>query len=225
VDFVVESFLPDPTAVLSSADSVDELVLIMNTEHAIDKNDLLVRISCLRRRINSIKAKLLRKEFLLQQLVMPVMRQSFVAQRIDVIERYEHALSQVVDVAKRLKVATDVVHHANATFLSTIDLRMAQSSQTLSRKVEMLNTITTIVIPMNAIVAVFSMNVLVPYQNDQPPYQNYNAFSFMMSLFAAWVLLWAAWLTHKYMRLRKESEEKRKVEQTIRAAFQGPTAR
>ncbi|ORC85725.1 MGT2 magnesium transporter, partial [Trypanosoma theileri] len=76
--FTCETYLPDPTSLISEVDCIDEIVMLVAPGKR-DQADLLRRISVLRRRMAAVNRQLYMKEKLLQELMGPTMRTTFVS--------------------------------------------------------------------------------------------------------------------------------------------------
>jgi Mg2+ and Co2+ transporter CorA len=205
VDFVVESFLPDPTVALENARVVDELIVTMGSKSG-DRQDILLRISTLRARISAQRAHLFRKEQLLRQLLTPSMRSSFVAKRLSIVEQYDHTLSHISHVAQRLDAARDALTYANANFISFVGMNLAKSSMEMSRVMQPLSLLMTIILPINIMAGLWGTNFYVPFQVDY--YPTYNAFAVMMGVVGVWVLLWTWPLVKPFLARRTKRADK-----------------
>ena len=215
-DFVVESFLPDPTKVLSEVDSVDEMVLLIAPDSHNDQADLLKRIALLRRRISSQRAYLFRKEQLVQQLLMPSMRSTFVTRNASIAERYKHTLAQIGHVAERLDAARDILNQANSNFVSGVSMSMSQASTRMNLKMQLLSQVATICLPLNLVAGIFGMNVDIPYAQADG-YTDLTAFYVIVGCMGLWLLLMSPPLVRTFIKMRREKFLMRKASQQLQA--------
>lgn len=207
IEFVTETFLPDPTALLTQVDSVDELVLLIPGEQS-DQADLLRRIADLRRKISSKRVALFRKEQLVQQLLMPSMRNSFVSRQSSIAEQYRHTVAQVGHILERLDSARDVLNQANANFLQGISMTMAQSSTQMTLKMTMLSQVATLCLPLSIVTGAFGMNVTVPFQTDREP--SLTAFAVILGCMGLWLTLWLPSIFSTFLQIRKEQAKRKR---------------
>ncbi len=210
VDFVVESFLPDPTKVLAEVDSVDEMVLLIAPDSHNDQADLLRRIAILRRHISSQRGNLFRKEQLVQQLLMPSMRSTFLSSSSSVVERYKHTLSQINHVAERLDAARDILNQANSNFVSGVSMSMSQASTRMNLKMQLLSQVATICLPLNLVAGIFGMNVNVPYAQADG-YTSLTPFFVIVGCMALWLVLLSPPLVKTFIKMRREKSLMRKA--------------
>ncbi|KAK7200341.1 MGT2 magnesium transporter [Novymonas esmeraldas] len=187
VAYSSEMMLPDPTALLSEVDCIDEMVLLIAPGQR-DQPDLLRRVALLRRRISSFRGLLYLKEKLLRELVTPSMRGSFVAcDMLQVMPIYKEALDKNTQVADRLDDARDILNQANLNFVTGVSMRMSQSSANMDFKMQILGQVATICLPLNLIASIFGMNCEVPWLAATHP--NLNAFWGIIGVMGAWVLI------------------------------------
>lgn len=202
--FTSETMLPDPTALLGEVDCIDEMVLLI-APGARDQPDLLRRVALLRRRISGFRARLYLKEKLLQELVTPAMRGSFVSRDNNhhsinsfinnsnnfggggVLPLYKDTLEKITHVADRLDGARDILNQANLNFVTGVSMRMSQSSANMDFKMQVLGQVSTICLPLNLIASIFGMNCTVPWQSDTHP--SLHAFFAIIGCMFVWVLL------------------------------------
>ncbi|KEG09082.1 MGT2 magnesium transporter [Trypanosoma grayi] len=194
VDFVTETFVPDPASVLAQVDALDEMVLHISDEQ--DQPDLLRRVALLRRRISTQRTLLYRKERLVRQLLMPLMRTSFVAQDDDIADLYKHTLVSVVHVAERLDNARDLLNHSNMNFVAMVSMRMSQDSARMDVKMQVLTQVATICLPLSLVASIFGMNVTVPWEQTG----ELNAFWGIIGFMVLWLVVC---LIPTLMNLRK----------------------
>ncbi|KPI83707.1 MGT2 magnesium transporter (MGT2) [Leptomonas seymouri] len=187
VAYTSEMMLPDPTALLSEVDCIDEMVLLIAPGER-DQPDLLRRVALLRRRISSFRAVLYLKEKLFRELVTPSMRGSFVScDTHQVIPIYKEALDKNTQVADRLDDARDILNQANLNFVTGVSMRMSQSSANMDFKMQILGQVATICLPLNLVASIFGMNCEVPWQSDT--HDNLNAFWGILGVMIAWVII------------------------------------
>lgn len=185
VAYSSEMMLPDPTALLSEVDCIDEMVLLIAPGER-DQPDLLRRVALLRRRISSFRGLLYLKEKLLRELVTPSMRGSFVAcDMLQVMPIYKEALDKNTQVADRLDDARDILNQANLNFVTGVSMRMSQSSANMDFKMQILGQVATICLPLNLLASIFGMNCMVPWQSDTHP--ELHAFWGIIGVMVAWV--------------------------------------
>jgi Mg2+ and Co2+ transporter CorA len=206
LEFVTESFLPDPTVALAEVDSVDEMVLLVGSEqYKKDQADLLLRIAILRRKISSQRASLFHKEQFVQQLLMPAIRTTFVSKHSSIHEHYKHTLSQLAHVAQRLDAARDILNQANSNFISNITMNMSHSSSRMNLKMELLTQVATLCLPLNLVAGIFGMNVEVPFQTDT--HTSLTAFYVIIGCMAGWFLLMSPQLISTFRQMRQQEKE------------------
>lgn len=187
VSYTSEMMLPDPTALLSEVDCIDEMVLLIAPGER-DQPDLLRRVALLRRRISSFRGTLYLKEKLLRELVTPAMRGSFVScDTQHVMPIYKEALDKNTQVADRLDDARDILNQANLNFVTGVSMRMSQSSANMDFKMQILGQVATVCLPLNLIASIFGMNCEVPWQSDT--HDNLHAFWGIIGVMAAWCLI------------------------------------
>ncbi|CAJ1027362.1 putative CorA-like Mg2+ transporter protein [Leishmania shawi] len=187
VAYSSEMMLPDPTALLSEVDCIDEMVLLIAPGER-DQPDLLRRVALLRRRISSFRGLLYLKEKLLRELVTPSMRGSFVAgDMLHVMPIYKEALDKNTQVAVRLDDARDILNQANLNFVTGVSMRMSQSSANMDFKMQILSQVAVICLPLNLLASIFGMNCEVPWLAETHP--NLRAFWGIVGLMVGWVLL------------------------------------
>ncbi|KAH9599534.1 Mg2+ transporter protein [Trypanosoma melophagium] len=166
VCFTCEAFLPDPTSLLSEVGNIDEMVLLISPGQQ-DQADLLRRVALLRRRISNFRTSLFLKEKLLQELIAPTMRSSFVAKDPAAVRTYKEALEKVMQVSERLDDTRDMLNQANLNFVTGVSMRMSQASAGLDFKMSILNQVAAVCLPINLVISIFGMNCKVPYITDQ----------------------------------------------------------
>lgn len=187
VTFTSETMLPDPTALLSEVDCIDEMVLLI-APGTRDQPDLLRRVALLRRRISAYRARLYLKEKLLQELVTPAMRGSFVSRDTAfIIPLYKDSLDKITQVADRLDDARDILNQANLNFVTGVSMRMSQSSANMDFKMQILGQVATICLPLNLVASIFGMNCTVPFQSDTHP--TLYAFFGVVGVMLLWCLV------------------------------------
>lgn len=187
VAYTSEMMLPDPTALLSEVDCIDEMVLLIAPGER-DQPDLLRRVALLRRRISSFRGVLYLKEKLLRELVTPSMRGSFVSCDMHhVMPIYKEALDKNTQVADRLDDARDILNQANLNFVTGVSMRMSQSSANMDFKMQILGQVATICLPLNLIASIFGMNCEVPWQAET--HDNLHAFWGILGVMAAWIII------------------------------------
>lgn len=187
VAYTSEMMLPDPTALLSEVDCIDEMVLLIAPGER-DQPDLLRRVALLRRRISSFRGVLYLKEKLLRELVTPSMRGSFVSCDMhQVMPIYKEALDKNTQVADRLDDARDILNQANLNFVTGVSMRMSQSSANMDFKMQILGQVATICLPLNLIASIFGMNCEVPWQSDT--HDNLHAFWGILGVMVAWIII------------------------------------
>lgn len=187
VAYTSEMMLPDPTALLSEVDCIDEMVLLIAPGER-DQPDLLRRVALLRRRISSFRGVLYLKEKLLRELVTPSMRGSFVSCDVhEVMPIYKEALDKNTQVADRLDDARDILNQANLNFVTGVSMRMSQSSANMDFKMQILGQVATICLPLNLVASIFGMNCEVPWQSES--HDNLHAFWGILGVMAAWVII------------------------------------
>ena len=187
VDYVIASFLPDPTNLLEEVDRIDEAVLFFASVKE-DQKDLLRTMAALRKKISTIRATLFQKEKFVQQLLSPAMRTTFVSRNPRIADHYKHTISQIAHVAQRLDAARDVLSQANSNFVSGVSMEMAGASNQMNLKMHMLSQVASVCLPLNIITGLGGMNVTIPYQSDGPGtslWPFWAIFCFMV----AWVFL------------------------------------
>ncbi|RNF01102.1 MGT2 magnesium transporter [Trypanosoma conorhini] len=189
VCFACEAFLPDPTSLLTEVGSIDEMVLLIAPGKQ-DQTDLLRRVALLRRRIADFRMGLYFKEKLLQELIAPTMRSSFVAKESNTVQAYKEALNKVGQVSGRLDDARDMLNQANLNFVSGISMRMLQGSAVLDFKMTILNQVAAVFLPIHLVISLFGMNCMVPFHKDA--YPTLTAFWVICAGFALWFLLFMA---------------------------------
>ncbi|KAG5477507.1 hypothetical protein CUR178_05211 [Leishmania enriettii] len=187
VAYSSEMMLPDPTALLSEVDCIDEMVLLIAPGQR-DQPDLLRRVALLRRRISSFRGLLYVKEKLLRELVTPAMRGSLVAcDMLHVMPIYKEALEKITQAADRLDDARDTLNQANLNFVTGVSMRMSQSSANMDFKMQILSQVAVICLPLNLLASIFGMNCEVPWLAETHP--NLNAFWGIIGLMMVWVLI------------------------------------
>ncbi|RNF11730.1 MGT2 magnesium transporter, partial [Trypanosoma rangeli] len=112
VCFTCETYLPNPTGLISEVDCIDEMVMLVAPGRS-DQPDLLRRISMLRRRMSAENARLYLKEKLLQELMGPTMRTTFVSHDPCVMQAYREVFAELSQVLERMEVARDSLNHVN----------------------------------------------------------------------------------------------------------------
>jgi Mg2+ and Co2+ transporter CorA len=224
VEFVTESYLPDPIAVLAEADSVDEMVLFVGGStdgpYRGDQADLLLRIAMLRRKISTLRAALYQKEQFVQQMMMPAIRTTFVSRSSVVIDIYRHITAQTGHVAERLDAARDVLNQANNNFISQITMHMSHASSRTNLKMQMLTQVSTMFLPLNLVAGLFGMNVQIPFQNDSHP--TLTAFYVIIGCMGAWLLLTSTSLLMTLRELRTASKASEEAAREHQRAIDAP---
>ncbi|KAF8292215.1 hypothetical protein TcYC6_0117820 [Trypanosoma cruzi] len=189
VCFTCEAFLPDPTSLLAEVGNIDEMVLLISPGEQ-DQRDLLRRVALLRRRISNFRTGLYLKEKILQELIAPTMRLSFVAKEPDTVRDYKETLGKVRQVSERLDDARDMLNQANLNFVTGVSMRMAQASAGLDFKMSLLNQLAAICLPIHLVISVFGMNCKVPFNRDE--YPTLVPFWIICAAFVFWALLCAS---------------------------------
>ncbi|RNE97697.1 MGT2 magnesium transporter [Trypanosoma rangeli] len=152
-----------------------------------DQPDLLRRISMLRRRMSAENARLYLKEKLLQELMGPTMRTTFVSHDPCVMQAYREVFAELSQVLERMEVARDSLNHVNLNFVNAVSMRMSQASAGFDLRMMFISQITTICLPMNLIASFFGMNCKVPWSADDVP--NLNCFWSVVGIMCAWALI------------------------------------
>ncbi|KEG08217.1 MGT2 magnesium transporter [Trypanosoma grayi] len=202
VCFTCEAYLPDPTALISEIDCIDEMVMLVEPGRR-DQTDLLRRVSVLRRRIAASNRQLYIKEKLLHELVGPTMRTTFVSRDPCVVCAYRETHGKLSQVLDRLEIARDTLNHANLNFMNAVSMRMSQSSARLDWMMTFLSQIATVCLPANLLASMFGMNCRVPWQADE--YDNLNAFWGIVGLILVWMAVCFVVPIHTYFFQREEA--------------------
>lgn len=146
-------------------DQLDELMLqVMPSE--VDHNDLLVRFRQVRHRVASFHVELLEKERFLQQLLLPVMRRSVVCRDPNSTERYQRALTQSHGGIEKLRRARDTVNLSSMNLISGVAARLIQHCHYMDHVNHVQTQIALVVMPVNILPGLFTMNVKVPFQES-----------------------------------------------------------
>ncbi|ESL10293.1 hypothetical protein TRSC58_01977 [Trypanosoma rangeli SC58] len=186
VCFACEAFLPDPTSLLAEVGNIDEMMLLIAPGEQ-DQTDLLRRVAVLRCRIANFRMGLYLKEKLLQELIAPSMRASFVAKAPGAVQAYKETLDKVRQVSGRLDDTRDMLNQANLNFVCGVSMRMAQGSAMLDFKMSILNQVAAVCLPIHVVISLFGMNCRVPYIKDD--YPTLTAFWVICAGFALWAIV------------------------------------
>ncbi|RNF18334.1 MGT2 magnesium transporter, partial [Trypanosoma conorhini] len=142
VCFTCETYLPNPTGLISEVDCIDEMVMLVAPGKR-DQSDLLRRIAVLRRRMSTENARLYLKEKLLQELMGPTMRTTFVSRDLGAVRAYREAFVELSQVLERMEVARDALNHVNLNFVNAVSMRMSQASAGFDYRMMVISQITT----------------------------------------------------------------------------------
>ncbi|KAF5222007.1 hypothetical protein C3747_93g56 [Trypanosoma cruzi] len=186
VCFTCETYLPNLTGLISEVDCIDEMVLLVAPGKR-DQTDLLRRVSVLRRRMSTENARLYLKEKLLQELMGPTMRTTFVSRDSELVKAYREVFMELSQVLERMEVARDTLNHVNLNFVNAVFMRMSQASAGFDYRMMVISQISTICLPLNLLASFYGMNCKVPWSADD--YNNLNCFWVIMSIMLAWTII------------------------------------
>ncbi|SCU69901.1 CorA-like Mg2+ transporter protein, putative [Trypanosoma equiperdum] len=166
VCFTCEASFPAPASLLSEVGDINEVVFLISPGEQ-DQTDLLRRVALLRRRISSFRTALFLKEKLIHQLISPAMRLTFVSKSHPSAVAYKEILARVQKVSEKLDDARDMLNHANLNFITGVSMRMSQASAGLDFKMNILNSVAAVSLPINLVVSLFGMNLKVPFMTGE----------------------------------------------------------
>ncbi|CCD20338.1 hypothetical protein, conserved [Trypanosoma vivax Y486] len=184
VCFTCEARLPDTTPLVTEVDCIDEMMMLVAPGKS-DQTDMLRRVALLRRRLSSTTRQLRAKEGLLQELVGPTMRTSFVSRDASVVSSYREAFDELWPVLECLECASDAVNHASLNFMYAISMRMSQASAGFDYQMMIINKIVTVCLPANLLCSLFGMNCRVAWQADEQA--DLRAFWGIIGLISLWL--------------------------------------
>ncbi|KAH9599617.1 Mg2+ transporter protein [Trypanosoma melophagium] len=184
--FACETYLPDPTSLISEVDCIDEIVMLVAPGKR-DQADLLRRVSVLRRRMAAVNRQLYMKEKLLQELMGPTMRTTFVSRDPRAVCAYRETQGKLSQVLERLETARDTLNHVNLNFVNAVSMRMSQTSARLDRMMTVLSQISTVCLPANLLASIFGMNCKVAWVAAE--YDNLYAFWGIVGIILVWMVI------------------------------------
>ncbi|RNF13825.1 putative zinc transporter [Trypanosoma conorhini] len=166
VSVFVKEYQKEPSSLLVDVDNVNELVLQIQPSRC-DHMDLMQRIQNLRHRLSRVQASFLAKERLIQQLMLPVMRHIFITADPSAASRYQRLLSGLLLSIERLRKGRDVLNLSSMSLVSGVCMRLFQHCYYMDFVSNVMTQMALITMPIGVIPGLFTMNVQIPFQENE----------------------------------------------------------
>eukprot|EP00388_Colpodella_angusta_P040383 GDKK01050051.1.p1 GENE.GDKK01050051.1~~GDKK01050051.1.p1 ORF type:complete len:398 (+),score=47.07 GDKK01050051.1:51-1196(+) len=170
IEFVIQSYLPDPRAIYADIGATEELVteLATNDTNLFDEHKaMLNRIGLQLRYLSENRQLLLDKEKLLRQLLSPLIRLTFISKYRMIADQYDYMLEQVYHHVQHIDTAKEMLSQINGNFASALSIYMTSIADRKNDRLAVLSRVASICLPLNLITGLMGMNCRVPFQSDK----------------------------------------------------------
>lgn len=169
IEFVIQSYLPDPKAIYADIGATEELVteLSTNDTNLYDEHKaMLKRIGYQLRYLSDSRQLLLDKERLLRQLLSPLIRLTFISKYRMIADQYDYMLEQVYHHVQHIDTAKEMLSQINGNFANALTIYMTSVADRKNDRLAVLSRVASICLPLNLITGLMGMNCTVPFQTD-----------------------------------------------------------
>ncbi|SCU68325.1 divalent cation transporter, putative [Trypanosoma equiperdum] len=162
----VKEYQKELLSLLVDVDNVNELVLEIQPSEC-DQLDLLRRIDDLRHSLSRVQASYFAKERVLQRLLLPVVKRTFISSAVGVAARYQRMLSGLILSIERLRKGRDVLNMSSMGLVSGVSMRLLQRCYWMDYLNNVMTMMTLVSMPISIIPGLFTMNVRVPFEDSE----------------------------------------------------------
>jgi magnesium transporter len=164
MDEICDIFVEFVDRVAEETIALDDLVLVLSRS---EQGELLGRIADARRKASSLQTTMWQKREVLEEMlkVDTDLSQYF-------LDVYDH----VVSMTGRLLVTQDTLNRLDNTYLTRVNLQVAEASEDMNKVMKRLSAIATIFMPLGVLVGLWGTNVNVPGQYKEGD-SDYAAFT------------------------------------------------
>nr|CCC92764.1 conserved hypothetical protein [Trypanosoma congolense IL3000] len=162
----VKEYRKELLPLLVDVDNVNEMVLEIQPSQC-DQLDLLRRIDDLRHALSRVQASYFAKERVVQRLLLPFVRRTFMTSEPGVAARYQRLLSGILLSIERLRKGRDVLNMSSMSLVSGVSMRLLQHCYWMDYLNNVLTMMTLVSMPVCIIPGLFTMNVRVPFEGSE----------------------------------------------------------
>ncbi|EKF27706.1 hypothetical protein MOQ_008561 [Trypanosoma cruzi marinkellei] len=179
----------DTVSLTTALDRMGDYVFKVE-EDAKQREEVLTRITNVRRIFAECAAELTRREHIVSILLQPHMMNSFLTQERVVCQQLESARAHLLRLSKDVGDSRDTVVVTNWYHNATRTWKIICRGNKATRQMLLLMEIMNIIYPVVAFQTLYTMNVPVPFDSGgDPPVENPNAFFVVMGIILLYLLL------------------------------------